>query len=312
MSERPTPGAATRSSSLVRPGRSQVQRLADWFRNPWGQSRGTAIVTWLYIVWAIVPILLAVQFSFNEGRSRSTWQGFSMRWYFGDPDLSVLHDPTLRGAVLQTLKLALGTMVIATPIGVALAVGLARWRGRGSGAGNILMLFPLVTPEIVMGSALLIVFTSLYTSVPVGTSRQLLGHVTFAISYVVIVTRGRLLSIGKEYEEAAMDLGASPIQAMLRVLLPLLFPAIFASFMIVFALSVDDLVISQFLSAGENTITVPMRIYGNARSGPTPALNALATVMLAATTIAAVLAYLVWRRGARFAREREGIATVGL
>ncbi len=291
---------------------SLVRRAFGWLANPWGQSRFTALLTWLYILWAIVPLLLAILFSFNAGRSRSTWQGFSLRWYSGDPDLSVLHDPELRGAVLQTMRLALGSMVIATPIGVALALGLARWRGRGSGAGNLLMLFPLVTPEIVMGSSLLIVFTSLYTAVPVGTWRQLLGHVTFSISYVVIVVRGRLLSIGKEYEEAAMDLGASPMQAMVRVLLPLLYPAIFASLMIVFAVSVDDLVISQFLSGGEETITVPIRIYGNARSGPTPALNALATVMLVATTIAAILTYVVWKRGTKRGRGGTDITAIGM
>jgi spermidine/putrescine transport system permease protein len=295
-----------------RPRPSLVRKGFGWLANPWGQSRFTALLTWLYILWAIVPLLLAILFSFNAGRSRSTWQGFSLRWYSGDPDLSVLHDPELRGAVLQTLRLALGSMVIATPIGVALALGLARWRGRGSGAGNLLMLFPLVTPEIVMGSSLLIVFTSLYTAVPVGTWRQLLGHVTFSISYVVIVVRGRLLSIGKEYEEAAMDLGASPIEAMVRVLLPLLYPAIFASLMIVFAISVDDLVISQFLSGGEETITVPIRIYGNARSGPTPALNALATVMLVATTVAAILTYVVWKRGIKRGRGGADITAIGI
>jgi spermidine/putrescine transport system permease protein len=295
-----------------RPRPSLVRKGFGWLANPWGQSRFTALLTWLYILWAIVPLLLAILFSFNAGRSRSTWQGFSLRWYSGDPDLSVLHDPELRGAVLQTLRLALGSMVIATPIGVALALGLARWRGRGSGAGNLLMLFPLVTPEIVMGSSLLIVFTSLYAAVPVGTWRQLLGHVTFSISYVVIVVRGRLLSIGKEYEEAAMDLGASPIGAMARVLLPLLYPAIFASLMIVFAISVDDLVISQFLSGGEETITVPIRIYGNARSGPTPALNALATVMLVATTVAAILTYVVWKRGTKRGRGGADITAIGI
>jgi spermidine/putrescine transport system permease protein len=302
------------ASMSVPPGShsSLTRRALGWLANPWDQSRFTALMTWLYILWAIVPLILAILFSFNAGRSRSTWQGFSLRWYTGDPDLSVLHDPTLRGAVLQTLKLALGSMAIATPIGVALALGLARWRGRGSGAGNLLMLFPLVTPEIVMGSSLLIVFTSLYTTVPVGTWRQLLGHVTFSISYVVIVVRGRLLSIGKEYEEAAMDLGASPIQSMVRVLLPLLYPAIFASLMIVFALSVDDLVISQFLSGGEETITVPIRIYSNARSGPTPALNALATVMLVATTLAAILTFVVWKRAKSRGRGGADIRTIGV
>ncbi len=138
---------------------------------------------------------------------------------------SVLYDPSLRFALTQSLKLALITMLIATPIGVALAIGLARWRGRGAKSSNFLMLFPLVTPEIVMGVALFLVFDNLYDFVPFGTVAQALGHITFSISFVVIIVRGRLFAIGRDYEEAAMDLGASPNEAMRRVLLPLLTPA---------------------------------------------------------------------------------------
>jgi len=254
------------------------------------------VVTWLYVLWSIVPVIIAIQFSFNAGRSRSTWQGFSLRWYLDDPDLSLLHNPLLRSALGQSLKLALFTMLIATPIGVALALGLARWRGRGSGAGNFLMLFPLVTPELVMGSALFIVFTTLLTFVGLGTPAQLLGHVTFSISYVVIVVRGRLFAIGKEFEEAAMDLGASPVQALRLILLPMLAPAVFAALMIVFAISIDDFVISQFLKGGASSETVPVLIYSNVRAAPTPALNALATVMLVFSMLAIVLAILFHRR----------------
>ena len=277
--------------------RSLVRRVRNWLSNPWGKPRFLPAVTWLYILWSIVPVLIAVQFSFNAGRSRSTWQGFSLRWYTADPDLSVLHDPTLRLALTQSLKLAFFTMLIATPIGVALALGLARWRGRGSGAGNMLMLFPLVTPELVMGSALFLVFVYLFDSfVKLGTVAQLLGHVTFSISYVVIVVRGRLFAVGKEYEEAAMDLGASRLQSLRMVLLPLLAPAIFASLMIVFAISIDDFVITQFLKSDASTETVPTRIYSNARAAPTPALNALASLMLFASMAAISLALIMQRR----------------
>jgi spermidine/putrescine transport system permease protein len=292
-----TAAGAVRAPAPAPP--SAWNRIRGWLANPWGQPRLSATATWVYVIWSIVPLVIAIAFSFNGGRSRTSWQGFSFRWYATDPDLSVLHDPTMYESIVQTVKLAAGTMLIATPIGVALALGLARWRGRGSGSSNFLMLFPLVTPEIVMGAALLLVFTNLYSAVPVGTSRQLLGHITFSISYVVIVVRGRLLSIGKDYEEAAMDLGASPIQAMKRVLLPLLAPAIFASLTIVFAISVDDFVISQYLSAGESTVTVPMRIYANGRSGPTPALNALASVMLLTTLTAVTVGYSIMRWGNR-------------
>ena len=272
------------------------RRPAEWLANPWGRPRFLALFSWLYIVWSIVPVLIAIQFSFNAGRSRSTWQGFSFRWYTSDPDLSVLHNPALRAAMTQSVKLALLTMLIATPIGVGLAIGLARWRGRASTAGNLLMLFPLVTPELVLGSALFLVIVFLYTSVHLGTWAQLLGHITFSISYVVIVVRGRLFAVGKEYEEAAMDLGASPKEALRLVLLPMLAPAIFASLMIVFAISIDDFVISSFLAGGAESQTVPMLIYSSARAAPNPSLNAVATLMLLLSMTAIVLGILMHRR----------------
>jgi spermidine/putrescine transport system permease protein len=257
--------------------------------------RPLGIVTWLYVLWSLVPVLVAIRISFNSGRSRSTFQSMSWRWYWGDRNLSVVHDDVLQTALGNTLELAVLCMLIATPLGVALAVGLHRWRGRLSRASNNLMLLPLVTPEIVMGVALFLVFTQVYTGVPRGSTTQLLGHVTFTLSYVVIIVRGRLVSIGAQYEEAARDLGASRLQAIRLVLLPLLGPAIFASLMIVFAVSVDDFVISSFLSTGASTETVPIRIYSSARASSTPAVNALATVMLAVTLVAAGAAALVLR-----------------
>jgi spermidine/putrescine transport system permease protein len=157
------------------------------------------------------------------------------------------------------------------------------------------MLFPLVTPEIVMGVALFLVFDNLYDFVPFGTVAQFLGHVTFSISFVVIIVRGRLFAIGRDYEEAAMDLGASQFQAMRRVLLPLLAPALLASFAIVFAISIDDFVISQFLVAGADTITIPVQLYSGARLAPPPSLNALATILMVITIGAVVIAGLLFR-----------------
>jgi spermidine/putrescine transport system permease protein len=281
-----------------------VTRARSWWRNPWGRPRFLFLFTLVYLAWSIVPILVAVRFSFNDGRSRSTGQGWSTRWYWQEPDLSVWNDPTLRDSVYQSVKLASLAMLIAVPLGVALAIGLTRWRGRGSGSARFVTLFPLVTPEIVMGTALFLTFVHLFRFVELGTTAQLLGHVTFSISFVVIVVRGRLLSIGREYEEAAMDLGASPFQALRLALLPLLFPAIFASFMIVFAISIDDFVISAFLSSDLSTETVPVKIYSNARGAPTPALNALASVMLFASLLAVGLALLVVRLVQRARGER--------
>jgi spermidine/putrescine transport system permease protein len=283
-------------------------RLRGLVSNPWARPRGLAIWTWAYMAWSILPIVFAVLMSFNSGRSTVAFQGFSVYWWIDDPDAAVFTNPDYRAAVVQSLKLAGGDMLIATPIGVALALGLARWRGRGSGSANFLMLFPLVTPEIVMGAALLLVFTNLYDSISLGTPAQLLGHVTFSISYVVIVVRGRLFAIGREYEEAAMDLGASPIGALRRVLLPLLGPAIFASAMIVFAISIDDFVISTFLVGGQESNTIPILIYNQARGGPRPSLNGVASLMLFGSMLAIALALMVQRGFNR--REATGRSAV--
>jgi spermidine/putrescine transport system permease protein len=272
-----------------------VSRFRSWLQNPWGKPRFLPVFTALFLIWSLAPVALAVLFSFNSGRSRSAWQGFSMRWYWGDPDLSVWHDPRLRTALFQSLKLATLTMLIAVPLGVAFAIGLDRWRGRGSGTANFLMLFSFVTPELIMGVSLFLVFVKLLTLVHLGTGAQLLGLITFELAYPVIIVRARLLSIGKEYEEAAMDLGASPTKALRMVLLPLLLPAIFASFALVFADSIDDFIIVRYLSAGAATETIPIRIYSQVRASPTPSLNALASIMLFSTIIAVTAALVIYR-----------------
>jgi spermidine/putrescine transport system permease protein len=283
-----------------------VHRLRGWLRNPWGQPRFLVLATWGYIAWALVPVVIAILFSFNSGRSRSVWQGFSIRWWWGDPNLSIFHDPEYTHALVHSLELAALDMVIATPLGVLLALGLSRWRGRGAGAANALMLVPLVTPEIVMAVSLLLVFTQLsivpFSLINLGTTAQVVGQVTFSLSYVVVIVRSRLASIGPEYEEAARDLGATPAAALRLVLVPLLLPAILASMLIVFALSIDDFVVTQYMSSNAATTTIPMYLYSNARGGATtPALNALASILVFATLLGVAVAYGVYtvRAGAR-------------
>jgi spermidine/putrescine transport system permease protein len=268
----------------------------NFLRNPWGRPRVLVLVTALYIAWSILPVAVAILFAFNSGRSRTTWQGFSFRWFTGDPYGSVLHDPDLQSALKHTVLLAIISVLIATPLGVTLALGLQRWRGPGSGTVNIMMLLPLVTPEIVMGVSLLLLFLNVFAVIGLGTTAQAIGQITFTISYVVVIVRGRLVSIGKEYEEAASDLGAPPRDILFRVLLPLLAPAILASAAIVFALSIDDFVITQYLSGDASTTTVSMLLYSSARGAPTPALNALATVALVITLGTRTLTFLVYRR----------------
>jgi spermidine/putrescine transport system permease protein len=270
--------------------------MLNWLRNPWGRPRALVLITGVYIAWSILPVAVAILFAFNAGRSRTTWQGFSLRWFTGDRFGSVLHNPDLQAALKHTLLLAIISVVIATPLGVTLAMGLQRWRGRGSGTVNILMLLPLVTPEIVMGVSLLLLFLQVFTVIGLGTLAQAIGQITFTISYVVVIVRGRLVSIGPEYEEAAADLGAPAHDVLFRVLLPLLSPAILASAAIVFALSIDDFVITQYLSSDASTTTVSMLLYSSARGAPTPALNALATVALVITLGTLALTFLVYRK----------------
>ncbi len=281
------------------------------FRRRNGKAPVLAMLTWVYVLWSLLPVLVAVRISLNSGKSRSTFQSPSFRWYWGDPVASVWHDDALHIALSNTLKLAVMCMLIATPIGVAMAIGLHRWKGKLSNAANGLMLVPIVTPEIVFGVALFLVFTQVYVGTPDGLTRQLLGHITFTMSFVVVIVRGRLAAIGAQYEEAARDLGATRLQAIRLVLLPMLAPAIFAAVMVTFATSVDDFVISSFLSTGASTETVPIKIYSGARAGSTPALNALATVMLVVTLAAVGLAALAMRAMSRKGGDAADMASAG-
>lgn len=279
------------------------RRRPSW-SGPWRRPLVLEGITWLYLAWSILPVALAVLFSFNAGRSRTSLQGFSLRWYFTDPGGSVWHDPALREALFQSLKLAVITTVIAVPIGVLFAIGIDRWRGRLPAVFNFQMLVSFVLPEIILGVALLFVFTRMTTFIPLGTPAQIAGLVTFQLSFPVVIVRARLLSIGSQYEEAAMDLGASPFQAVRRVLLPMLSPAIFASAVLVFADVIDDFVIVRALSAEASSEPMSVKIYNSARATATPALNALATIMLVISIVAVILGFYVFRRLTR--DERRG------
>ena len=277
--------------------------------NPWGAPRVLRLVTILYVIWSLVPVLLAVRFAFNSGRSRTALQGWSFRWFWGDPDLSVFHDPTLQSALTHSLELAVIVMLISVPLGTALALGMRRWHGRGSGPANVLMLLPLVTPELVFAVGMFLLFTTAFDFIGLGTTAQAIGQVTFTLSYVVVIVRGRLVSIGPEYEEAAADLGAPPRDQLFRVLLPLLAPAIVASAAVAFAISIDDFVVTQYLSSDASTTTVSMLLYSNARGAPTPALNAIATVGLVITLATLAAAFFVYRRFAG-GKEATSLATL--
>ncbi len=271
-----------------------------WLQNPWRKPRFLQAITWGYLTWSIVPVIIAVIFSFNSGRSRSTWQGFSLRWWFKDPFDSLWTDLALRSAMFQTFKLSLLTVVLAVPLGTLFAIGIDRWRGRPAAGANFGMLFSFVVPEIILGVSLFLLFTNLFKDLlSLGTTAQVLGLVTFQMSYPFIIVRARLLSIGPEFEEAAMDLGATPSQSLRRVLMPLLWPAVLASIALVFADSVDNFVIVRYLSAQAPTEPLSVKIYSAARSSPTPAVNAAATVMLISTMLVIAAGWFAYRRFTR-------------
>jgi spermidine/putrescine transport system permease protein len=285
--------------------------LFGWVHNPWRKPRVLQAITWGYLFWSTAPVIIAVIFSFNAGRSRSTWQGFSLRWWYQDPFDSLLHDPDLFRAMLQTARLSFVTVLIAVPLGTLFAIGIDRWRGRPARGANFTMLLSFVVPEIILGVSLFYVFTSVLKNViDLGTIAQIIGLVTFQISYPVIIVRARLLSIGPEYEEAAMDLGAKPNEAIRRVLLPLLAPAILASIALVFADSVDDFVTLRYLSGPASSEPLSVKIYSAARGSPSPAVNAAATVMLVSTLLAVGTGLLLYTRFTRDQGEKADAASL--
>jgi spermidine/putrescine transport system permease protein len=288
-----------------------VSRLRSTLANPWGRPRFLWVLGIGYVVWTMIPIVYAILFSFNSTRSISSFTGFSLRWWLSDPDDSLLQDPAIQQAIVQTLKLASLTTLLAVPLGVAFALGLDRWRGRSAAATNFVMMFSFITPELILAVSLFLLFINAFSVIGLGTTAQLLGLTVLALAYPVVIVRARLISLGRDMEEAAMDLGSSPMQSLVRVTLPLLLPAILASGAIVFAIALDDFVTVNQLAQDAPTSTVSMYIYGAARGAPTPAANAVGTLMLSASTLIIVLAYLSYRRSER-RQGRRALAQVEL
>jgi spermidine/putrescine transport system permease protein/putrescine transport system permease protein len=240
------------------------------------------VFTGLFFVFLFAPIALVVLFSFNSSRSLQNFDGFSLRWYE-----RFFETESLRDSLIASIQIALVTMVVATAIGTLLAYGLVRARTRWSGALNVVMLVPLVTPEIVAGASALLLFTQVGLELSLTTI--VLGHITFSISYVTVVVRARLATISREVEDAALDLGATRLQTFRLVTLPELWPAILAAGLLVFALSFDDFVLS-FFTTGESPQPLPVRIWSAIRFGVTPTINAIGSFMLAISLLTIGLA----------------------
>jgi spermidine/putrescine transport system permease protein/putrescine transport system permease protein len=256
------------------------------------RPRFLVAITALVYAFLFAPIAVVVLFSFNSQRSLQVFDGFSLRWY-----REFLDDSELIASLFASLEIAAVTTVVATILGTGLALGTVRSRTRTSGAVALLLLIPLVTPEIVAGVSAFVLFAQLGVQLSLFTI--ILAHITFSISYVTVVVRGRLAAMGPELEEAALDLGATPMQAVRLVTLPALWPAIVAAGLIVFALSFDDFVLS-FFTTGETPQPLPVRIYSALRFGISPTINAVGTVMMLVSAslilLAVALPRLIGRR----------------
>jgi spermidine/putrescine transport system permease protein len=241
-------------------------------------------------LYLFVPILVVIVFSFNSARSLQVFHGFSFRWY-----REFWNDPEIKSSLIASFEIAAVTMVVATVLGTLLAFGLVRARGRIGNTSNILMLLPLITPEIVTAVGLLLLFGKIEMELSMQTI--ILGHITFSISYVTVIVRARLSLLNREVEEAAMDLGATELGALRLVTLPALYPAIAASALLVFVLSFDDFVTSVFTS-GAGTSPLPVRIYSLLRVGVSPEINAVGTTMIGITLLIglALVPLVLWRR----------------
>jgi spermidine/putrescine transport system permease protein len=245
------------------------------------------VYTALFFLFSFAPLAVVVLFSFNDERSLQVFGGFSLRWYE-----DFFANDSLRGSLLASLEIAFVTMIVSTVLGTLLAFGLVRARTRWSDSANVLMLIPLVTPEIVAGVSALVLFTQL--GVQLSLLTIMLAHITFSISYVTVVVRARLASLNPEVEQAAMDLGATRWATFRLVVLPALWPAVLAAGLLVFALSFDDFVLS-FFTTGESPQPLPVRIWSAIRFGVTPTINAIGSLMLAISIVTITLSLFLGR-----------------
>ncbi len=240
----------------------------------WGFVKHHVLTAYAVLVFAylLVPIAVVIMFSFNnpKGRFNYTWQGFTLdNWRNWDAV------PGLRSSIGVSLEVAALTSVAATALGTLIALALVRYGFRGRGTTNLLIFLPMSSPEIVLGASLLTLFLSV--SAPLGFGTILIAHIMFSISYVVVTVKARLIGFDRHLEEAAMDLGANELTTFRKVTLPLIAPAVLAAALLVFALSVDDFVITNF-NAG-TTVTFPLFVWGAARVGAPPQVNVIGSAI---------------------------------
>ena len=236
----------------------------------------------LVFAFLFAPIVVLVVFSFNKARSGTAWTGVSTKWYG-----KLAHDHLALQAFRNTLKVAFTATLIATIIGTLAAFALTRFKFRGRSGYSTLVFVSLVMPEIVMAISLVAYFRR-FAHIELSIRTVIAAHITFCIAFVVVVVKARLTAFDNRLVEAAADLGATPFQAFLRVVLPLATPGIVAGAMLAFVISLDDVVITNF-TAGPGSTTLPLYIFGQLKFGVSPSINALSTiVLLTALTLLAI------------------------
>jgi spermidine/putrescine transport system permease protein len=256
---------------------------------------GMRLPRWVLAVTVVVyaflhlPILVLVAFSFNDSKFSASWMGFTLDWY-----ARLLQRPDILRGLQASLIVGVISTVISAALGTLVALALARHRFRGRTAMEGFLYVPIVTPEIVVGISLLILFA--LVKLPLGLTTIIIAHVAFSLSFVVIVVLARLEGMDQHLEEAAMILGADEITTFWKVTVPQLWPGILAGALLAFTMSFDDFVITSFVS-GSGSSTLPIVVYGMVRRNIEPSINAISTIILLVTTALIYLAD-------RLARER--------
>lgn len=240
-----------------------------------------------FFVMLYAPIITLMAFSFNDSKRNIVWHGFTTKYY-----LKAAANDSLITAFANSLTIALITTVISVILGVITAIALWRFRFWLRPLTNGLLALPIVIPEICMGVSLLVFFNQWWPrglTWPLSLGNIIIAHITFTFPFVVVILRGRLASLNRELEKAAMDLGANEWQAMRDILLPQLRPSIIAAALIAFTLSLDDFVITYF-TAGPDSITLPVKINSMVRFSVTPEVNAASTILILITVAATLTA----------------------
>lgn len=249
-----------------------------------------------------LPILLLMIYSFNESKLATVWSGFSTRWY-GE----LFNNRQILDALWISLKVAFWTACASTVLGTMAAMVMTRFRRfPGKTMFGALITAPLVMPEVILGFSLMTLLVAMggIPGFPArGVTSIWIAHVTFTLSFVTVVVSSRLQELDRSLEEAAMDLGAGRLKVFLQITLPIIAPALVAGWLLAFTLSLDDVVIASFV-AGPSSTTLPMKVFASVRMGIKPEINALATLMVLAVSLAAVVGWFVTARGEK-RRQRD-------